>query len=158
MDEKNFLSYVVPEPNTGCWLWVGAHDNGGYGIFRNQKAHRFSYTLHRGEIPEGLVLDHLCRVRCCVNPNHLEAVTAKENIRRGEVSLIHGSKTNCPYGHPYDVDNIYYYKNSRNEVLKTRACRICKLIKQQAYRDKKRVGPKTRQRKSGVRYKKRESE
>jgi hypothetical protein len=65
-----------------CWLWGGARDRGGYGVFENQKAHRVSYVLSGGTIPEGLQLDHLCFVRHCVNPEHLEPVTAKENTRR----------------------------------------------------------------------------
>ena len=77
-----------PEPNTGCWLWTAALKN-GYGRItmmnpkRKTAAHRVSYEAFVGPIPEGLTLDHLCRVRCCVNPAHLEPVTMRENIMRG---------------------------------------------------------------------------
>src|SRR5215469_6072754 len=71
-----------------CWLWRGYEGAGGYGRFAieprdNIQAHRFSYQLFVGLIPKGLVIDHLCRVHLCVNPDHLEAVTSCENSRRG---------------------------------------------------------------------------
>jgi hypothetical protein len=85
---------ISPEPNTGCWLWVGNKNDRGYGVVplegKIRKAHRAVYESERGPIPEGLTLDHLCRIRCCVNPDHLEPVTAMENIRRG--IAIHGGR------------------------------------------------------------------
>ena len=69
----------------GCWLWTGATTDKGYGVFWDGKlgrAHRWAYTHWRGPIPEGLTLDHLCQVKACVNPDHLEPVTALENYRR----------------------------------------------------------------------------
>jgi hypothetical protein len=78
----------MPEPNSGCWLWTGAVSSEGYAVFevagKQVRAHRFSYERYRGKIPGDLTIDHLCRVRCCVNPNHLEVVTIQENIRRRE--------------------------------------------------------------------------
>src|SRR5688572_16860021 len=72
----------------GCWLWTASRILSGYGQVRfegkNQRAHRVAYALVKGPIPEGLVLDHLCRVKHCVNPDHLEAVTQAENLRRGD--------------------------------------------------------------------------
>lgn len=110
-----FLKFVSPEPNTGCWLWMGGCSQNGYGAFkvngRQETAHRIAYSLLRGEIPEGLQLDHLCRVRCCVNPDHLEPVTPKENIRR---SPIHsGAKTHCPQGHAYTAENTGKHAGER---------------------------------------------
>ena len=82
------MAFVSPEPNTGCWLWMGTVTAGGadpYGRFWNGRmayAHRVSFELFKGPIPEGLVIDHLCRTPACVRPEHLEAVTPKENTRR----------------------------------------------------------------------------
>jgi len=83
-------AYFVPEPNSGCWLWIGPVAPNGYGHYRPHghgrprmvAAHRALYELEKGAIPPGLQIDHLCRVRSCVNPAHLEAVTASENQRR----------------------------------------------------------------------------
>ena len=88
-------------------------------------AHRFSYEHFRELIPEGLQIDHLCRVRHCVNPVHMEAVTQQENIRRGKAGQRTGelnlAKTHCPYGHPYDEENTYVILSTGN-----RQCRICR--------------------------------
>lgn len=115
-----FMKFVSPEPNTGCWLWLGTTTQSGYGQFSIDSvatyAHRFSYESFVGPIPDGLQLDHLCRVRCCCNPHHLEPVTGKVNTNRG---VRHEStKTHCPKGHPYDVANTKRYKNNRQ-------CRAC---------------------------------
>jgi DNA-binding XRE family transcriptional regulator len=77
------LHFVHFEPNTGCWLWAGADNGQDYGKFRGEYAHRASYAMARGPIPQGMHLDHLCRVPCCVNPDHLEPVTNRVNAQRG---------------------------------------------------------------------------
>jgi hypothetical protein len=84
---EHFWSKVSPEPNSGCWLWTAYIDKGGYGNFRMGRqsslmAHRVAYEALVGDIPAGLVVDHSCRTRCCVNPEHLEPVTQKENTAR----------------------------------------------------------------------------
>lgn len=85
-----FLTRVDIRVN-GCWLWVGRVDRDGYGAFsvdtRPVKAHRFSYSTFVGAIPDGLQIDHLCRVRHCVRPEHLEPVTLQENLRRGREAM-----------------------------------------------------------------------
>ena len=120
----------IPEPNSGCWLWE-ASDNGeaGYGVMyyegRLQAAHRVSYQIFKGDIPEGFQIDHLCKVRLCVNPDHLEAVTPAENNRRSPKP----KPTHCPHGHEYTEDNILRYSighlrcrkcDRRRKLLSTR--------------------------------------
>ena len=115
-----FWDKVQMEPNTGCWLWDGHVGANGYGQIKGKLkvmgAHRFSYEGHIGQIPDGLDLDHLCRVRSCVNPAHLEPVTRKENARRG----LRGMKTHCPQGHPYSGENLYVYSNGHRRCKKCR--------------------------------------
>lgn len=79
----------TPEPNSGCFLWTGCATPAGYGMLTatalgERYAHRVAYIVHRGPIPPGLTIDHLCRTRCCVNPDHLEVVPLRENILRGK--------------------------------------------------------------------------
>lgn len=120
-----FMKYVSPEPNSGCWLWLGAVGSYGHGQFSiNRKArpaHRIAYEAAFGAVPAGLELDHLCRVPCCVNPRHLEAVTHRENMLRSPIAgpAANRRKTHCPYGHPYDEGNTY------RDKLGKRTCREC---------------------------------
>ena len=118
---ERFESLYVPEPNTGCWLWTGSIKPAGYGQIeaggrktgtrRNALAHRLSYEMFVGPIPMGLDLDHLCRVRSCVNPAHLEPVTRSENCRRGNTGknspIRSRSITHCARGHPRGGANTY---------------------------------------------------
>lgn len=95
-----------------CWIWTRHIDSDGYGISsfggRNQKAHRIAWEMANGPIPTGLTLDHLCRVRSCVNPAHLEPVPVVENVMRGHgVGSANASKTECVNGHPFDAVNTY---------------------------------------------------
>lgn len=111
--EERLARFVIPEPNSGCWLWIGATSSGGYGQFQESpnpkkkvSAHRASYEYFVGPIPPGMQIDHLCRVRCCVNPAHLEPVTNRENGLRGNSGLINRSKTHCRKGHPFEAWNL----------------------------------------------------
>ncbi len=115
----------LPEyaPDLGnCWLWTAYHRSDGYGQFRESprtvRVHRWAYEQEYGPIPDGLQLDHLCRVHSCVKPSHLEAVTAAENSQRGETGLHQRIKIYCPQGHPYDEENTYVSQGRRE-------CRTC---------------------------------
>jgi len=137
-----FWEKVMPEPNSGCWLWIGALSQNGYGSFSKlaivYAAHRVSYELFRGNIPEGLHLDHLCRVRCCVNPDHLEPVTRAVNTRRGATVFDNYKRkiTHCKRGHQLSGDGAnVQVKNSGGSYR--RACRICSNEMQRLRRNRK---------------------
>jgi hypothetical protein len=115
------------EKTKTCWLWCGGIAGRGYGYFatpplRHVYAHRFSYELAHGEIPDGLTIDHLCRNKLCVNPAHLEAITNQENNRRGNsATALNSRKTHCPLGHPLFGDNLQPAALRKGK----RECRIC---------------------------------
>ncbi len=119
-----------------CWLWTGLLSERGYGIFKATKkvrAHRFAYELLIGPIPDGLSLDHLCRVRHCVRPSHLEPVTAAENNRRGDGLTAHNMrKTRCLRGHPFHESTSYLRASREN----SRHCRTCQAMRQKARRQR----------------------
>lgn len=121
-----------PDEASGCIVWTKARDHRGYGRVYIQRAslaaHRVSYILARGLIPEGLVLDHLCRNRACINPEHLEPVTVRVNILRGvALSAVNASKPACPAGHPYDDQNTYLFRGGRHcRACNREASRLCK--------------------------------
>lgn len=130
-------------PSLGpCWLWGARIDKGGYGSFwhRNSMrgAHRVCFELLVGDVPQGLELDHLCRVRHCVNPSHLDVVTHAENARRGLSPHVGGAhqsqKTHCPKGHAYAV-HAYWVKSG------CRMCKECNRQRAQARRDSGYVCP-----------------
>lgn len=120
---ERFWAKVNRQSPTECWIWRGFIDGGGYGQFNHSgsmlKAHRLAYELSVGQIPSGLVLDHLCRCRSCVNPSHLEPVHHLVNVRRGEAGKLQRGRTECPKGHPYDEENTYISKRG------LRSCRQC---------------------------------
>ncbi len=111
-------SRVERIPFSGCWIWAGAVSPNGYGQVwdrnakRRRPAHRVSFEAGTGAVPPGLDLDHLCRVRCCINPAHLEPVTRGENTRRGLLPTVLRAKylaevTHCAQGHEYTPENTY---------------------------------------------------
>lgn len=122
---KNFDEFV--DKSSGCWEWTGRVNKDGYGIFRGRLAHRVAYIEAYGPYPEGTVTDHICRVRHCVNPNHLEAVTIAENIARGLTGLYakarHSAVVRCPQGHPLSGDNLYLESN--RDGWRRRHCKTC---------------------------------
>lgn len=111
-----------------CWRWANSHDKRTqYAMVmwegRTAKAHRVAYELAREPIPPGLVIDHLCRNRWCLNPDHMEAVTQRENVLRGEgVAARHAQKTHCPAGHPYTEENTYHWPKAPGRSRQCRAC------------------------------------
>lgn len=133
--EERVWKYV--NKTESCWLWIGTMDTRGYGqiqrsrkdrdairLGRSVRAHRAVYEVIKGPIPEGLDLDHLCRVRHCVNPAHLEPVTRKVNILRGEtLPAANAAKTHCVNGHEFSVENTYLRQYSKNGI--SRVCRRC---------------------------------
>lgn len=127
-DDERFWDRVFPEPNSGCWLWLGNCSYQGYGSFssggKNRPAHRWSYERFVGLIPAGLVIDHLCRVRCCVNPDHLEPVSNRENILRGYgAPALNATKTHCIHGHEFTPENTRI--DIRNGAVYGRGCLTC---------------------------------
>jgi len=108
-----------------CWPWTASLQNKGYGQFNYggtmAKAHRVAYILTHGTIPDGMTLDHLCRVRRCVNPAHLEPVSFKTNVLRGIAPVAtNAAKTHCIHGHPFDTANTYIRRDTGS-----RQCRTC---------------------------------
>lgn len=120
-EDQRFWAKVAK--TDACWLWTAAKDQYGYGLFSSTSkmgAHRWAYERLVGPIPKGLVIDHLCRTRACVNPAHMEAVTNKENILRGEsLSAQRGRQTHCKYGHEFTPENTYVRPGGHRD------CRVC---------------------------------
>lgn len=121
---------------SGCWLWQGRIDRAGYGRlggsdhYGGPLAHRVSYTLLVGPIPEGLTIDHLCRVTSCVNPSHLEPVSMRENLLRSPLTWggRNVRKTHCKHGHPFDEENTYWRRSGG------RHCKTCTKERGELYR------------------------
>ena len=136
---QRFDRLFIPEPMSGCYLWMGT-TNGRYGTFddyqlapyrhRNTYAHRWSFQQHFGAIPAGMEMDHKCRNILCVNPDHLEAVTHLENVRRTPSSGF--NKTHCKYGHEFSTENTWVEKTG------SRHCRECHRLAEAKRRAKSR--------------------
>lgn len=135
--DKDIWCRISFASSKDCWIWQGKMQD-GYGLTglggKLKYAHRWVYIKIMGEVPEGKVLDHLCRTRNCVNPFHLEPVTIGENVMRGDtIGARNVKKTHCPNGHPYD-DTHTYWRKDRNG--KGRHCRTCVNEKRRASRRK----------------------
>lgn len=121
-DVDDIWEHIEPrvDRTDSCWLWSGSTDRNGYGRLRwhgeIHQTHRVAYQALTGDIPEDLEIDHLCRVRRCCNPEHLEPVTHAENMRRGELA----TRSRCSSGHEYTEANTYRRRDG------ARVCRACK--------------------------------
>lgn len=136
------LKRIVVADDTGCWVWTGAHLRSGYGSIglgnvggkpRQGVTHHVTFFALNGPMEVGLVTDHLCRNRSCCNPYHLEAVTERVNILRGDGGKHWADKTHCPSGHEYSPENTYRYSWGR-------VCKTCANSRSTAWQKLKRTG------------------
>jgi HNH endonuclease len=130
---KRMLARTQVDEKTGCWLWQGPVSPEGYprtalnlerGVYKHMNAHTALWWLVESPIPSPLQLDHLCRIKRCINPAHMEVVTGRVNtLRSNAITAINARKTHCKRGHPLSGDNLYLQGE-------TRQCRTCKLDRQ----------------------------
>lgn len=122
---ESILSKVKIDSNE-CWIWPLSLSHNGYGLVKfdgkMQQVHRLVYKLLVGPIPDDLTCDHLCRVRNCCNPAHIDIITRVENTRRGNVGKWRGLLTHCKRGHEYSQENTYTDRNGY------RVCNECRRI------------------------------
>lgn len=126
--KTRFEERYIPEPNSGCWLWMGhviGKTGNEYPILsfndKHIKAHRFSYQQYKGELIKGLVIHHKCNNPLCVNPQHLEQITQKENLLLGNGKMAKQKRqTHCIHGHLLEENNLYIKPNG------ARQCKVCR--------------------------------
>lgn len=132
---ENLSKKFIIDSN-GCWVWQANISQSGYGRVsaynKVYQAHRLMYRQVKGDIPAGQVIDHLCRVRPCINPSHLEPVSIGENVKRGKPGSNHinnaqRAKTHCPIGHEYTTQNIYWQRDTKCLSGYSRKCKVCTL-------------------------------
>lgn len=123
-NKSRLLAKIFDDQETGCWVFFAARQPTGYGQMwngkRQEQAHRISYRIYVGEIPEGCEIDHICRNRSCVNPEHLRAVSHRENMRVSNTVMgRNAAKMFCKRGHPFEGRNLFITKTG------ARQCRTC---------------------------------
>lgn len=143
-DPSSILQRIEIDPVSQCWIWIGylskSPRSSGYGLLGKRYAHRLSFQVFVGAIPDGYEIDHLCHSynldcpggaclhRRCVNPSHLEPVTRQVNLLRGRTfAAVNAAKTHCPQGHPYSGGNLVIHNGGR------RRCRQCHNDTQRRY-------------------------
>lgn len=138
-------AHSVENASTGCWMWQRATDSQGYGLtrkFRNPTnrislAHRVSYEAFKAPIPTGLVIDHLCRTKACVNPEHMEPVTIGENVLRGiGLAATNARASHCGHGHEYSAENT---RIAVERGRHRRVCLTCQKAKQARRNERRRL-------------------
>jgi HNH endonuclease len=141
---ERIMEKVYFEPNSGCWIFNGIVDRDGYGRItpsrlselkrRPMAVHRIMYENENGLIPEGLTIDHKCRVRCCCNPSHLRTMSNVENVMIGEsLAADNARKTECKRGHPLSGRNLFI------DTQNHRQCRVCMRMREEKAAARKRI-------------------
>ena len=123
---KAFLAKIKPV-KSGCWEWTGALSghNCSYPYYQNRRAHRVSYECYKGSIPKGLTINHDCNNTRCVNPEHLTAMSLRNNLLLGTSFVaVNARKTHCKHGHEFTPENTY---------AKAQGCRDCKICRKAAH-------------------------
>ncbi len=160
LDWLKVTSRIVIDETTGCWNYQRKSSRAGYGCLstsnfgsiREQYVHRIMYRFLKGDIPDGMHIDHLCRNRICANPMHLEVVTCAVNVLRGEgPCAMNARKTHCSKGHPLDGHNLILKKRAGGKPY--RMCRKCIYARNKAYYLAKDVAARKR-----ARYRKRKEQ
>lgn len=138
---------IMVDPNSGCWLFTGGLDKCGYSKLSGGKdipgeslGHRMSYLIFKGPIPDGTEIDHKCRVRSCINPAHLQAVSHAKNVSLADYKTNHrnGVKTHCKRGHEFTPENTMV---NRHGSYSTRKCRACTSERQRRSYERKKMRP-----------------
>lgn len=131
--EERFWRFV--DADGDCWDWTGTIHSKGYGYFNagkdgNQRAHRYAWTILVGPIPPHMTIDHVCKRKHCVNPDHMEIVTTQENnLRSGSFSALNARKTHCKNGHEFTLENTYVQYNKGKPGRRCRTCQLAYMAK-----------------------------
>jgi hypothetical protein len=133
------------KPDTGCWMWQGADNGKGYGQIwmngRMRRVHRIAYLLTFGPLPADKQIDHLCRERACLNPEHMQVVSNRENVARGNGPGALAARTNrCKNGHEFTPENTYHYTHSQSKGGGPgRRCNTCHAATNRAYKQRQKA-------------------
>lgn len=121
------IKVKYPLNNIGCHEWIGGREPRGYGRFwlngKTISAHVAAYILYCGQVPKGMTIDHLCKNKSCVRPDHLEAVSMRENVLRSDnLAALNARKTHCKNGHPFTKENTYIFKGNCGHFRQCKKC------------------------------------